>query len=371
MNSPRQIAWKKFRRNPIAMFGLGYFCLCLFVALFGYIISPDSSPYANRQILELAKKAPGTRAYILKVPQENNEETSFFVRLFFGAPLDYRPIALESLEGLKQVGEKITYRRYGGGEFDLSLEEFGLDLSSFDTADFLEEFVEEYVEELYFFLGTDGFGRDLWSRILLGTRISLSVGLLAVSMSLLIGIILGTFAGYFGGWVDKAIMWLISVMWSLPTLLLALLISFMLGKGFWQVCLAIGISMWVEVARIVRGQILSVRELQYTEAAKALGFGDIRVMFQHVLPNVISPIIVVAVAGFGSAVLIESGLSFLGIGVEVPIPTWGSMIAEGYTYIVFSTGKWLAFFPGLALILLVVSINLIGIGLRDALDVNI
>lgn len=367
MHSPRQIAWKKFRRNPTAMFGLGYFILCLFVAFFGYVLSPDRSPHANRQILELAKKPPGTEAYILKIPQEGMAKVGFLERIFTGAPVQYRPVALQRLNSLQKKGERIQYTSYGGGDFDLALEDFSVGLDAFDR----EAFINAHVEEAYFFLGTDGFGRDLWSRILLGTRISISVGLLAVGMSLLIGIVLGSFAGYFGGWIDRVIMWLISVMWSLPTLLLALLISFLLGKGFWQVCMAIGISMWVEVARIVRGQILSVRELQYTEAARSLGFADMRVMFRHVLPNVISPIIVVAVASFGSAVLIESGLSFLGIGVEVPIPTWGSMIAEGYTYIVFSTGKWLAFFPGLALILLVVSINLIGIGLRDALDVNI
>ncbi|MEL6651719.1 MAG: ABC transporter permease, partial [Bacteroidota bacterium] len=222
-----------------------------------------------------------------------------------------------------------------------------------------------------YWLGTDNYGRDLLSRILLGTRVSLAIGLMAVMISLLIGIFLGTLAGYFGGWVDSLIMWLVSVMWSIPTLLLALAIVFVLEKGFWQLFLAIGVSMWVEVARIVRGQIMSVREQAFAEAANALGYTHNRIMFRHVLPNVLSPIIVVAVANFGSAVLIESGLSFLGIGVEVPIPSWGRMIYEGYTYIVFENGKWLAFFPGLALILLVVSINLIGIGLRDALDVKL
>ncbi|MCL4148336.1 UNVERIFIED_CONTAM: hypothetical protein GTU68_043760 [Idotea baltica] len=194
---------------------------------------------------------------------------------------------------------------------------------------------------------------------------------MSVTISLLIGVVLGLIAGYFGGWVDQVIMWLVSVMWSIPTLLLALAISFVLGKGFWQLFVAIGVSMWVEVARIVRGQILSVKELSFTEAAQALGYPSPRIMFRHILPNVISPIIVIAVANFGAAVLIESGLSFLGIGVEVPIPTWGRMIYEGYTYIVFENGKWLAFFPGIALILLVVSINLIGIGLRDALDIKL
>ncbi|MEM6803711.1 MAG: ABC transporter permease [Bacteroidota bacterium] len=367
MDSPRHIAWKKFKRNPTALFGLCYFVLCLFVTVFAYPLSPDSSPNANRQILELAKKAPGSQAWILNVPQSAIEEPGFFSSLLFGKPPAYRPIAIADTASLRFDGASLAYKAYSGGEFRMAIEDFGEQLVEQGR----QSFIENKVERLYFFLGTDGFGRDLWSRILQGTRVSLIIGLLAVSLSLLIGIFLGTLAGYFGGWPDRLIMWLISVMWSLPTLLLALLISFLLGKGFWQVCIAIGISMWVEVARIVRGQILSIRERQFSEAARALGFQDFRIMFRHVLPNVISPIIVVAVANFGSAVLIESGLSFLGIGVEVPVPSWGSMIAEGYTYIVFSTGKWLAFFPGMALILLVVSINLIGIGLRDALDVNI
>ncbi len=349
-----------------ALFGLGYVCVCLLIALFGYAIVPDHTRHANLQVLELAKQAPGTNGLLLMVPLRLEGQDDTGIHLFSGTETQHLPIALANLDSLQIRGERVVFEAYSGAREERKLRDFG------ETGGISREaFLQGHVSLRRYWLGTDTYGRDLLSRILLGTRVSLGIGIMAVLISLGIGIFLGTLAGYYGGWVDKLIMWLVSVMWSIPTLLLALAIVFVLERGFWQLFLAIGVSMWVEVARIVRGQILSVREMPFTEAARALGFRDFRIMFRHVLPNVLSPIIVIAVANFGAAVLIESGLSFLGIGVEVPIPTWGRMIYEGYTYIVFENGKWLAFFPGMALILLVVSINLIGIGLRDALDVKL
>ncbi|MEM6348537.1 MAG: ABC transporter permease [Bacteroidota bacterium] len=364
--TPNQLAWRKYRRNLPAMLGLVYVCLCLLVALLGYWIVPDYTRNANFQALELAKLGPGSEGHMLLLPLLGVETDPSIGERWLGADQPYLPIVLKDTASVAIAGEYVSYTALSGADDRKRLSDFGVE-GTISKASFLAE----YATVRRYWLGTDNYGRDLLSRILLGTRISLSIGIMSVLISLLIGIVLGTFAGYFGGWVDAVIMWLVSVMWSIPTLLLALAIVFVLEKGFWQLFLAIGVSMWVEVARIVRGQILSVREQAFAEAAGALGFKHPRIMFRHVLPNVLSPIIVVAVANFGSAVLIESGLSFLGIGVEVPIPTWGRMIYEGYTYIVFENGKWLAFFPGLALILLVVSINLIGIGLRDALDVKL
>ncbi|MDX2247128.1 MAG: ABC transporter permease [Bacteroidia bacterium] len=368
MLTPRQIAWKKFRSNIPAVVGSVYFLLVIVVALLGYVISPDNTSNANLQILELAKKPPGTSAWVLAVPLSNDSvKTEKKGWVFTGKRPSYRPVPLADTSSFRLDGERILYRGIAGAEDRISLSAFGLTTKTFHR----ETFIRRFVLHPYYFLGTDTYGRDLFSRIILGGRVSLAIGLMAVLISLVMGILLGTFAGYFGGWLDQVIMWLVSVMWAIPTLLLALAISFVLGKGFWQLFVAIGVSIWVEVARVVRGQILSVREMQFAEAARAMGFSDMRVMFRHIFPNVLSPIIVMAVSNFGAAVLIESGLSFLGIGVEVPVPTWGRMIYEGYTYIVFENGKWLAFFPGLALILLVVAINLIGIGLRDALDVKL
>ena len=364
--TPGQLAWRKFRRNIPALFGLGYLVLCLLTAVLGYMITPDSSTHANRQILELAKKPPGTQAHILLLPRAIPMPEQPWHWIFTGKIPEYTALAIRHIDQLQIEDGRLYYTAFSGEEVQRSLAEFGESNLNLTRT----EFLEKHSEKIFYLMGSDSFGRDLWSRIILGTRVSLAVGILSVCISLIIGILLGTLAGYWGGWVDRLIMWGVSVMWSLPTLLLALAISFMLGKGFWQVFVAIGLSMWVEIARIVRGQIMSVRELPFTEAARALGFRHTRIMFRHVLPNIISPIIIIAVANFGAAVLIEAGLSFLGIGVEIPIPSWGTMISEGYTYIVFSTGKWLAFFPGLALILLVMAINLTGIGLRDALDVK-
>ena len=364
--TPRQLAWRKFRKNIPALIGLVYLGVCLIIAVLGYLIAPDSSTHANRQILELAKKPPGTCAHILLLPRTIPLPEQPWYWIFTGKNPEYIAISLRDTTSLRIQDGKLFYTAYSGEEVQGFLTAFGESNQTMSKAAFLNK----HSKSICYLLGSDSFGRDLWSRILLGTRVSLAVGTLSVAISLIIGILLGTLAGYWGGWIDRLVMWVISVMWSLPTLLLALAISFMLGKGFWQVFVAIGFSMWVEIARIVRGQIMSVRELPFTEAARALGFRHIRIMFKHVLPNVISPIIIVAVANFGAAVLIEAGLSFLGIGVEIPIPSWGTMISEGYTYIVFSTGKWLAFFPGLALIMLVMAINLIGIGLRDAIDVK-
>jgi peptide/nickel transport system permease protein len=220
-----------------------------------------------------------------------------------------------------------------------------------------------------FYLGTDKYGRDILSRLLVGVRVSLSVGLITVIISLTIGILLGALAGYFRGSIDNAIMWLINVIWSIPTLLLVFAITLLLGKGYWQVFIAIGLTMWVNVARIIRGQVLSVREMEYVEAARALGFSDTRIIFKHILPNVLGPVLVVAAANFASAIVIEAGLSFLGVGVQPPQPSWGLMIKENYNFII-THNPMLALAPGFAIMLLVLAFNLLGSGLRDALDVK-
>lgn len=342
--------------------GAGYLVICILVAILGYQIAPDHTRFANRQVVELASLPPGSDALILKVPQtfEHDHQS---LEWLLGYDQDYVPIPLKDTASMQWNANFVSFVRYGGLKDSLSTRQF-------DGVSTISGLSERYMIRETFHMGTDQYGRDMLSRIILGARISISVGMLSMILSLLIGITLGGIGGYWGGWADRIILWLISVVWSVPALLMALAISFVLGKGFWQVFVAIGLSMWVDVARIIRGQILSTKEELFVEAGKALGFSDMRMLIRHVLPNVLSPIIVIGVANFGAAVLIESGLSFLGIGVEVPIPTWGRMIYEGYTYIVFETGKWLAFYPGLALIALVVSINLVGIGLRDALDVK-
>ena len=204
---------------------------------------------------------------------------------------------------------------------------------------------------------------------MVATRISLAVGFIAVFISLVIGISLGLIAGYYGSWVDNFIMWLINVVWSIPTLLMVIAISLALGKGFWQVFVAVGLTMWVEIARVVRGQVLSLKQMEYIQAAKVLGFGDFRIMFRHILPNIISPIIVISAANFASAILIEAGLSFLGIGAQAPMPSWGTMIKDHYSYIILDKA-YLAIAPGVAIMFLVLAFMLVGNMLRERLDVR-
>ena len=234
-------------------------------------------------------------------------------------------------------------------------------------------FQKEFVAKRKFWLGTDKFGRDILSRLLIGVRVSLSVGLISVFISLIIGIFLGALAGYFRGWIDEAIMWVINVFWSIPTLLLAMGLYISAGSlienKLVMIFIAVGLTMWVETARIVRGQFLSLREMEFVSAAKSLGYSNARIIFKHILPNILGPIIVVACSNFASAILVESGLSYIGLGIQPPAPSWGSMLNE-YKDFIDTNKAYLALFPGLAIMLLVLAFNLVGNGLRDALDVK-
>lgn len=220
-----------------------------------------------------------------------------------------------------------------------------------------------------FWLGTDSYGRDILSRLIVGTRVSLSVGIITVLISISIGLMLGSLAGFYRGKMDDVIMWFINVIWSIPTLLLVFAITLALGKGFWQVFIAVGLTMWVNVARLVRGQVLAVRELEYIEATRALGFNDMRIIMRHIWPNIMGPVLVIAAANFASSIVIEAGLSFLGVGVQPPQPSWGLMIKENYNFII-TQNPMLALAPGFAIMILVLAFNLFGNGLRDALNVK-
>ena len=214
--------------------------------------------------------------------------------------------------------------------------------------------IEKFISEKKFIFGTDIYGRDLFSRIILGTRVSLSIGLMAVFISNFIGIILGLISGYYGGNIDNVIVWVINIFWSIPTLLLVIALSLALGKGFWQVYIAIGLSIWVDVARLVRGKVISEKNKDYIFASKVLGYNDIKILINNILPNIISPILIFSAANFASSILLESGLSFLGIGSQPPTPSWGYMIKENYQYIIFGN-SYLIIIPSIFLISMVLS----------------
>ena len=207
-----------------------------------------------------------------------------------------------------------------------------------------------------FLLGTDRFGRDYLSRVVAGSGLSLAVGLVAVLLSLLIGIPLGAYAGYLGGTFDAAVSWLLQVVWSIPTLLLVLALTLAFGKGFEQVFLAIGLSMWVEVARVVRGQVVALRNVEWVEAGRVLGLSTSRIVFLHILPNLAGPIAVIASANFAAAILIEAGLSFMGVGAQIPMPSWGNLIRDHYGAILTGHAH-LALIPGACIVSLVLAFN--------------
>lgn len=337
------------------MFGLIVIGLAILVAIFAYFLAPDPSPYANRIILEIGGEKPGYKQSFLKIRKEKDVvSTGFFKQLISGKEDKYNYIPISSHE-IK--GDSIFVQKF--------IDEGLTEKQSYA----LSNAAPDPVITKKFFFGSDKYGRDIFSRIIVGTRVSLSVGLITVIISLAIGLILGSLAGYYRGRTDDIIMWFINVIWSIPTLLLVFAITLALGKGFWQVFIAVGLTMWVNVARLVRGQILAVRELEYVEATKALGFSDIRTIVRHIWPNIMGPVMVIAASNFASAIVIEAGLSFLGIGVQPPQPSWGLMIKENYNFII-TQNPMLALAPGFAIMLLVLAFNMLGNGLRDALNVR-
>ena len=336
---------------------IAYISLVAFLSIFAYFFIPDKSTNANQMHLSIHSKSPGFKVDLLLVENSINYDQSMFEKLFFGNKNSPTEIPLQNYKLDKNI---FYFNEYG---------DFSDQFNNSIDIDKYNDFQNKNIISRVFLLGTDKFGRDVLSRLVIGARISFFIGFISVLISLIIGVLLGSLSGYYSGNIDRVIMWIINVTWSIPTLLLVIAITLALGKGLWQVFIAVGLTMWVDVARVVRGQVMIIKERQFITAARVLGFSDFRILTKHILPNIVSPLIIISAANFAASILIESGLSFLGLGAQPPMASWGSIIKDHYNYIIL--GKpMLAIIPGICIMSLVMAFMLLGNKLRDKLDVK-
>jgi peptide/nickel transport system permease protein len=368
----------------------------LLISILGYTICADNTPNANDGLVQIGKQTPGYSVKVIKIRKNyENPKAPWIIRLFTGTQSDYTVLPIESyqLDGLnlrvKIVGKEDYYQEFNlldvvypikkDHPFSSSGTYYtqsgnSIQLQTIDEGevrityvDLIEKFERENLHKRTFILGTDRFGRDLYSRLILGTRISVFIGFASVLLSLFIGLILGTISGYFGGLIDNLAMWMMSVVWAVPAIMLVIAISMVLNsKGLWVTFVAVGFTTWVEAARVIRGQVKSLKEMQFVEAARAFGLRDFSIVFRHIVPNIYTTLIVIATANYALAILLEAGLSFLGLSVQPPAPSWGNMVYEGYQVIGTKNSWHLILFPGMAIIIMVLSFNLLGIGLQKA-----
>ena len=361
-NSPSfsNAVWQRLKRKRWALAGLVIILLFFLISLFAYVIAPDHTPFADVQTVEIQAKSPGYTQQFLKIPVSQTENSFVLSQILFGKKNNY---VLLPIKGYRVAKDSIVVNKFIDDDTAV-MQTFSLKALHENANSIHKKIVVKT-----FWLGTDNFGRDILSRIIIGTRVSLGVGLIAVFVSLSLGILLGALAGYYGKKIDTVIMWLINVTWSIPTLLLVFALTLALGKSFWQIFIAVGLTLWVSVARLVRGQVMAIKGRAFVQAAKSMGFSNFRIIVYHILPNIAGPLLVIAASNFATAIVIEAGLSFLGIGVQPPQPSWGLMIKENYNFII-TDQPFLAIIPGLAIMMLVLAFHLVGNGLRDAVDVN-
>jgi peptide/nickel transport system permease protein len=351
------IALQKFKKNIWGVLSLSFITIIVFISIFAFFFIPDQSENSNNGDLNIKSKPPFFEVKILKIPLDSVKTS--WKDYFFGKSHDADYFAIESFSLDKN---QLNFTLFNDNK-NLKINK------SYLIKGDVKDFINQNIYTNTFYLGTDKQGRDYLSRVVVGSRVSMAIGIVAVLISLILGIFFGSISGYYGGKIDAFVLWIINIIWSIPTMLLVIAITLSLGKGFWQVFIAVGLTMWVEVARVVRGQILSVKEMQYIKATKALGYNDFRIITKHILPNIMAPIIVISAANFASAILIESGLSFLGLGAQPPVPSWGSMIKEYYSDLILGQPH-LALIPGVLIMLITLAFMITGNTLRDAFDVK-
>jgi peptide/nickel transport system permease protein len=366
-----QLGMVSFKRNGISVAASMVIFVLYSVAFLAPLLSPFS-PYDQQDFLVTAYQPPLTRLDALVLRQHKtvviplrtgNDMASRAANTLIldSQKLRSRNLVypLKFVNSYQPAGDQVLYRQ-GMREKSIPLADLA-NISGSTTNG-----KPGYVVTKTFLLGTDQYGRDIFSRVIYGSRISLSIGFLVVLISVSLGTVIGISSGYFGGWVDGILMRIVDVLIAFPALFLILIIIATFGNSIYLIVITLSFTGWMGVARIVRGQVLSLKEQEFILAAKSLGLSSFRIIFRHLLPNTLTPIIVAATLRIGSIILTEAGLSFLGLGVQPPTPSWGNIINEGRDSLL--NHWWISTFPGVAILSTVVCFNLIGDGIRDALD---
>lgn len=346
--------WRKLLKKKTISASLLFLVVLFLISMLAYLVIPDNTPHANDQQLEIALKKPGFTTKMLRFPIiiKPAQKQKGLSWIFTGKQREFEEIPYK--DAVIENNALVLTNHYGQQKI-------------YDNLG--KEYLDEFTVSRSFLLGTDRYGRDIFSRLILGIRVSLMIGFMSVLLSLVIGIIIGASGGYYGGWVDRVAMYMINVTWSIPTLLLVFAIVIAFGRGMGIIFLAVGLTLWVDVARIVRGQVLQIKEKEYILATQSLSYSTPRIITSHILPNIVGPLLVIAATNFAVAILIEAGLSYLGFGIQPPSPSVGNMLNENYGYAI--SGKpFLAVIPAITIMLMVLAFNLVGSGLRDILDVK-
>jgi len=328
-------------RHYIVLWICAVFLLLFILAgIFAYFIIPDKSHNANTQILAYSL-LPKHSTVQVAVPSSQK----YTGNLWTGLTYHHTILPMDSL--VQKNNRYIVYHA--------------------SKADTLQNVVLEQKKHRW---GTDKYGRDVYSRMILSARTSLSIGFFSTVIAMLTGIVLGLYAGYYGGWIEKFLLWFTNVFWAIPSLLVIVGISFAIGKGFTTIFIALGCTLWVSTARAIRGQVLVIKQLEYIQATKAMAYSSFKILYFHILPNLWSIIIVYSTETFANAILMEAGLSFLGLGIQPPAPSWGSMLKDGVYYFTNHEYSHLAWYPGIAIMTVVLCFNLLANALRDRFDVK-